>query len=574
MGLLSKRYLRYISYVVALVLLRYAIVRVYYGEETFAEDQVPFDSSEWLSANELEERHLTRQVVINLGKLKCFNVGKIWRHCYTKSQILPSTTRYADRVIIKKDLKESSGFKWAGFTENLYYDALQLSSVAAMDEEELADVKMITWITDVDVSGTKKYEHLHVSIVPFSLDELKGDVQAIGELNVFIGDDSVDPRPGWHLEKSWPLSKGKVPAYLSYKFLNLEETEVKNDVLKLGEEGRFKIVQLADLHFSAGKSECRDEFPKHPTCEADAKTTRFIERVLDIESPDLVVYTGDQIMGDRSLRDSETSLLKAVAPAIKRKIPWAMVWGNHDDEGSLNRWELSKYAESLPYSRFQIGPKDTKDNSFGVGNYFLQVMDPSSGNPSATFYFLDSHKYSTTGKMYPGYDWIKEAQWDYLRNIYDEKIAPIIPKGDKKHISMAFFHIPLPEYVNVDSEKQPGTRNPLVGNFKETVMAPKYNSNGKTTLDHLGVTVTGCGHDHCNDYCLLDDSTIKKTWLCYGGGAGEGGYGGYGGTERRVRVYLIDSKNGDVHTWKRLNGNPNGYFDYQLMVTGGAPNAG
>lgn len=574
MGMLSKKYLRYLSYVVGLVLLRFVIVKLYYGEKTLDKDLLQYDRSEWLSANDLEERHLNRQVVVNIGKLKCFHLGTVWKHCYIKSEILPSPTRFAERVVIEKDLKGSEGFNWAGFSEYLYYDALAMSSVAAMEEEELDKVNMVTWITDVDMSGTKKYEHLHVSIQPFSLYEVKNGAQVFSELNVLFGEDSVDPRPGWHLEKSWPLSKGSTSAYLTYKFLDLEETRIMNEALRLGEEGRFKILQLADLHFSAGKSECRDEFPKHPTCEADSKTLRFIERVLDIESPDLVVYTGDQIMGDRSIRDSETSLLKAVAPAIRRKIPWAMVWGNHDDEGSLGRWALSKYVESLPYSIFQISPKDTKDNSFGVGNYFHQIIDPTTGKPAATLYFLDSHKYSTTGKVYPGYDWIKEAQWDYLRELYDEKISPSLAKPSQKHLSMAFFHIPLPEYLDFDSQKEANNRNPLVGNSKEAVMAPKYNSNAKKTLDHLGVSVTSCGHDHCNDYCLLDDSTSKKTWLCYGGGTGEGGYGGYGGTERRVRIYLLDGKNGDIHTWKRLNGNPNGYFDYQLMVSGGAPNAG
>lgn len=572
MGLLAKRYLRYLSYVVALIALRLVYVKLYPStESSFANDLVQIDKAEWLTANELEERHLNRQVVINVGKIKCFHFGKMWEHCYIKSESSPLSTRYTERVVIAKDLKGSKK-SWLGFSERLFYDALPLSSVAILEEEELADVRMITWITNIDVSGSTKFENLYVSSVPFSLVDLKDGKPVLSELNVLFGQDSVDPRPGWHLEKSWALHKGSLPAYLSYKFLDLEETALKKEVLKLNPEGRFKILQLADMHFQNGPGECRDEHPKHSTCEADPKTTRFIESVLSIESPDLVVFTGDQIMGDLSV-DSETSLLKAVAPVIKKKILWAMVWGNHDDEGSLSRWELSKYAESLPYSLFQISPRDTKDNDFGVGNYYHQVIDPGTGKAAATLYFLDSHKYSTTGKVYPGYDWIKEAQWNYFRETYDNQIAPSISPSTQNHLSLAFFHIPLPEYVNFDSQKQQGTRNPLVGNSKEKVMSPKYNSNGKDTLDHLGVTVTGCGHDHCNDYCLLDDSTTKKTWLCYGGGVGEGGYGGYGGTERRLRIYLLDGKNGDIHTWKRLNGNPNGYFDYQLMVSGGVPNA-
>ena len=68
-----------------------------------------------------------------------------------------------------------------------------------------------------------------------------------------------------------------------------------------------------------------------PESEADPLTVNFIGKTLDVEKPDLVILTGDQLHHDIS--DSHTALLKVVAPIIERSIPFAAVFGNHDSEG-------------------------------------------------------------------------------------------------------------------------------------------------------------------------------------------------------------------------------------------------
>lgn len=511
------------------------------------------------------------QIVVNIGLVDCFHVGRLWNYCYSTREVAEVDSPYTQRKIIRKDLKGSLGYRWFGTSEFLFYDVLPMSSVSQLDKEELKSFNTITSLTGT--GGTRKLGNLHVSFAPLTLASLSDGSAILSDINVFFGEDCVDSRPDWKLDKSWELRNERFPSYLTYRYLDPRNSGNRKQDLNVREDGKFKIVQLADLHFATGKNECRDEYPKHADCDADAKTIQFIEEVLDIESPDMVVYTGDQIMGDQSIQDAETTLMKVLAPVIRRKIPWAMIWGNHDDEGSLSRWELSEIARALPYSLFSISPKDTKDNSFGVGNYVHQVFDLGSENALITLYFLDSHKYSKTGKVYPGYDWIKEAQWEYLRQIYDQELKTSIPEDASSQLSMAFFHIPLPEYLDINSRRTPGTTNPLVGNFKEGVTAPKYNSGGIDTLEYLGVDVTSCGHDHCNDYCLLDDSSSKKIWLCFGGGGGEGGYAGYGGTERRIRTFEFDTKEGNIYTWKRLNGSPTERFDHQLAVKHGVPNA-
>jgi predicted MPP superfamily phosphohydrolase len=70
---------------------------------------------------------------------------------------------------------------------------------------------------------------------------------------------------------------------------------------RINENGKFKIMQAADLHLSTGTGACRDPIPPSPNgekCEADPRTLEFVGRLLDQEKPDLVVLSGDQLNGD------------------------------------------------------------------------------------------------------------------------------------------------------------------------------------------------------------------------------------------------------------------------------------
>ncbi|CDO95951.1 unnamed protein product [Kluyveromyces dobzhanskii CBS 2104] len=472
------------------------------------------------------------------------------------------------RKLIAKDLLNSERYHWFGRSEFLWYDVLKVDSVT--DLRVIPSGVKVNGITSI-TGDTKecKYRLMDLCVLSAELNESSlEDTRFLSDLSLLFGEDATEPRSDWELNRKLVVSDVRFPSYITASFWNNEVRSPKLPSLTLNEQQKFKIVQLADLHFSVGKGTCRDEFPAHGTCEADPKTLQFIDQVLDIEKPQLVVFTGDQIMGDECKQDSETALLKALAPVIAREIPWTVVWGNHDDEGSLSRWQLSEFAKKLPYSLFEIGPSDTKDNQFGVGNYVIEVQG-SHGKTKIALYFLDSHKYSQS-KAFPGYDWIKEDQWKYMEGYQANHESIKLAQNSGDLLSMAFFHIPLPEYTDFPPE---AGSNRVIGSYKEGITAPKYNSEGLKTLHKLGVTVTSVGHDHCNDYCLLNeaDDGKDKIWLCYGGGTGEGGYGGYGGTERRIRIFEIDALKKDIHSWKRLNGSPENTFDSKILVSDGVP---
>ena len=334
---------------------------------------------------------------------------------------------------------------------------------------------------------------------------------AVSAIDLLFGYETVDPRPNWNLIKT-PIigvsNPSDLPAYITF-------------------------------------------------------TLEFINKVLDLEKPDMVVLTGDQIFGDAS-PDLESSAFKALNPFVERKIPFAITVGNHDDEGSLKREEIMGLYADMPYSVAAMGPVSID----GFGNYVVTVQGKSSKATALSLYFVDSHAYSKTPKVTPGYDWIKENQLIYLKQEAEsiQNSVEKYRKSNKIPLAMAFFHIPLPEFRNLNQ--------PFIGENREGVTAPRYNSGARQVLSEIGVSVASVGHDHCNDYCLQDTQQSlspgdNKMWLCFGGGAGLGGYGGYNGYIRRMRVYELDTSKGEIKTWKRTEDNPGNIIDEQVLVSNG-----
>ena len=91
----------------------------------------------------------------------------------------------------------------------------------------------------------------------------------------------------------------------------------------------------------------------------------------------------------------------------------------------------------------------------------------------------------------------------------------------------AFFHIPLPEYLNMwNSEPVFGLRN-------EGVSCSSVNTGVYSAFKEVGnIAATFCGHDHNNDY-WGDYHGIR---LFYGRKSGYGGYGPPEHMKRGARV--------------------------------------
>ncbi|PTU18414.1 hypothetical protein P175DRAFT_0504337 [Aspergillus ochraceoroseus IBT 24754] len=388
---------------------------------------------------------------------------------------------------------------------------------------------------------------------------------AITSIDVLFGADAVDPRLGWEV-KDTPLLLDSRTELLEARITvrRGDPPKTRKPVPRINENGRFKIMQLADLHLSTGLGVCREPVPPELVpgqgCDADPRTLEFVERLLDEEQPDMVVLSGDQVNGDTA-KDAQSALFKSVKLLIDRKIPYAAIFGNHDDEGDLDRTQQMTILEDLPYSLSSAGPEDVD----GVGNYIVEVLGRGKTDHSAlSLYLLDTHSYSPDERQFRGYDWIKPNQIRWFKNTA-QGLKAKHHEYTYMHMNLAFIHIPLPEFAHLD--------NYYRGNWSEASTAPGFNSGFKDALEEEGILFVSCGHDHVNDYCMLgkDQDEKPSLWMCYGGGAGFGGYAGYGGYIRRVRFFEFDMNPGRVVTYKRLEyGATEARIDEMMIVDGGA----
>lgn len=290
--------------------------------------------------------------------------------------------------------------------------------------------------------------------------------------------------------------------------------------LKFQANGSFKVVQFTDTHVNPATS---------------LKTIELMSEILDKEKPDLAVLTGDIIDGrNKTLTEVKQSIDSISKPLEERKIPWAIVFGNHDEEqGFLDKNEMMKLYMSYPNNISK--PGDTSVD--GIGNYNLLVFDKKGKKPIFNIYMIDSGAYASDNSG--GYDWIKQSQigW-YKQTSYDikRKFHRTIP-------SIMFFHIPLPEWREVwKSGKASGVRN-------EEECTADINSGLFNALVECGdVKGVFTGHDHLNDYV----GELKGIKLGYSRSLSYAPYKDIS-ILRGARIFLIkDSEPNTFETWMDL----------------------
>ena len=292
--------------------------------------------------------------------------------------------------------------------------------------------------------------------------------------------------------------------------------------LKFNENGKFKIVQFTDIHYKYGNP------------ASDVAIERMNE-VLDTEKPDLVFFTGDLIYSKPA-----GDILKIISDLpSKRKIPFAVLFGNHDDEHDLTRAQLYDVLKIIPYNM-----TGTIEGLSGVTNFILPIKSSDNKKNAVILYCFDSHSYSKIEGI-KGYDYIKFDQIEWYR----DNSMEYTKQNDGKPIpSLAFFHIPLPEYNQAASDENAI----LIGTRKEKACAPDLNSGLFASIKELGdVQATFVGHDHDNDYAVY----WKNILLVYGrftGGNTE--YNNLAGGNGARIIELTEGQKG-FKSWIRLKNN-------------------
>ena len=291
--------------------------------------------------------------------------------------------------------------------------------------------------------------------------------------------------------------------------------------LSFNKEGEFKIVQFTDLHL--GKDAAKNQ-----------AVYDLMGSILDEEKPDFVVLSGDVVTHD-SVQARWDALVQVMS---SRDIRWTAVLGNHDEEHKLSRREIQAIIAGQPGAVMNPAPEDVA----GACNQVIAISGSKGNGTEALLYFFDTHAY-TRFKGIGKYDWVDLSQLVWYR---DQSRAFTEANGGEPLPALAFFHIPLPEYLEAWNSMETnhwGTRNEKGG-------WPYLNSGLFTQFVEAGdVMATFAGHDHVNDYiaCLYGIA------LAYG--RGTGGATTYGDQVPGARVIVLHEGERTFDTWIRERGN-------------------
>jgi hypothetical protein len=251
-------------------------------------------------------------------------------------------------------------------------------------------------------------------------------------------------------------------------------------VLKFRADGTFKILQLTDIHM------------QHLN-EASQKAIQNIHTMLDLEKPDMVVITGDVIFA----APGEPGLQRVLEPLISRKTPYAVTWGNHDNNDcEMTRREMQDYVQKQPFNLgFRVeGLND--ESTFNESVFNIPVRDSRGERVASVLWCMDSGIGSTV-KGVKGYGWITPEQIEWYNR---ESRAYTAANNGVPLPALAFYHIPVPEYGEATCAEEPR----WVGHKLERVASPQLNT-GFFAATVINGDVMGhfCGHEHNNDFAAL-----------------------------------------------------------------------
>ena len=168
------------------------------------------------------------------------------------------------------------------------------------------------------------------------------------------------------------------------------------------ESGRdVVILQLTDTQIiDAGQARTMERLGnKNPLTEQGKYTNcyRYIEDAVKKTKPDLILMTGDLIYGE--FDDTGKVFQGLIAYMESLNIPWAPVFGNHDNESMMGvTWQCEQLeqAENCLFKR---------NNLTGNGNYSIGIVQ--DGQLIETIFMMDSN--GCTHAFADGYGALNEA---------------------------------------------------------------------------------------------------------------------------------------------------------------------
>ncbi len=268
--------------------------------------------------------------------------------------------------------------------------------------------------------------------------------------------------------------------------------------LKFDENGEFNILHMCDF---------QDGYP------AKEEMMKYINRMLEVYKPDIVVLGGDNCVASKE--DKDAAIAEIVAPFVKNEVYFTLVFGNHDDEQGVDKDTLLKMYQKHGGKYCLAYDVDTKMS--GAANHNLPVYSSDGKNIKFNLWMLDTGTYvaDENGKRL-GYDSVRPDQLEWYKaesKKLEKKAGGKVPSLVFQHMVVqevyekmfpkAYFEVPL--FVETYSGVKYSVFNPKTESFAGHLFeppSPGYYNHGEVDamLERGDVLAILAGHDHYNTY--------------------------------------------------------------------------
>lgn len=303
--------------------------------------------------------------------------------------------------------------------------------------------------------------------------------------------------------------------------IELEETVILSawnipDFVVEVEEGRDPVVlQLSDTQIidagqtRPGRTGVYYDF--WATDKIEERCYDYLTEVITATNPDLIILTGDVIYGE--FDDKGTALVSFINFMESFQIPWAPVFGNHDNESKKGvDWQCDQFeaAENCLFKQRELT---------GNGNYSVAIAQ--GGALKRVFYMMDtnacgnaSDESKANGHTAFNYCGFKQDQIDwYTKQITELKaLSPDTKISFAYHIQQAIFGKAYEaygfdqneKYLDINVDTHPDKAEGDFGYIGRQMKGP-WDTNYAIFNDMkaMGVDSIFVGHEHCNNVSVV-----------------------------------------------------------------------
>ena len=287
--------------------------------------------------------------------------------------------------------------------------------------------------------------------------------------------------------------------------------ELVDHVIEVEEGREARVLFLADTQI-IDSSQMRTSDRLNQTAIAnwapnkmEENCFKYIEDAISKVQPDLIIILGDIVYGE--FDDAGTSLLELIAEMESYQIPWAPLYGNHENESAKGAKWQNQMLEEAEHCLFKKGDTD------GNGNYTVGIKQGDA--LVRTFYIMDSNHcknaykaaengvISTMGFTGNQIVWLHNRM-QAIQNVVEETVP-----------SSLCYHVPTEEFVFANAKYSNQATSYTIGSEVQKVagaddfgsqrsslanqnfVAPTYNGDAfLSILKKFGTDTVFSGHLH------------------------------------------------------------------------------